>query len=229
MTSDPELRLFELWFVVPFRKEGDDELDDKDDTELLIGFYRSEADAMTAAGNLRNKPGFREYPSGFQCHPCLLNRFFWANGFVSYSMASPDETLPELCPDGSPQVGNGSDWKASNGAIDNSVQVEGSAPSADKLDVIHALWFHRRYENRSDTLISIGVFTSIAAANQAIERIKSAPGFRVYPEGFALIRHRIGDTGWESGYPSGGEVPEDRFSPQWTTQPCDPKIDGRFR
>ena len=49
-----------LWFVQE-RNEGED-------TGLLIGVYETEEDAKAAIDRLRNKPGFVDFPEGFQIH-----------------------------------------------------------------------------------------------------------------------------------------------------------------
>lgn len=64
-----------LWHV---HKVADDEEDEK-----LIGVYRTEADAHAAIGRLREKPGFKELPEGFQCHTYELNRDSWTDGYVT--------------------------------------------------------------------------------------------------------------------------------------------------
>src|SRR5277367_1077746 len=50
-----------LWYVREWEEE--------EDTELLIGVYRSEADATGAIERLKSAPGFSDYPDGFEVHP----------------------------------------------------------------------------------------------------------------------------------------------------------------
>ena len=52
-----------------------------DEDSKLIGVYRTEQDANAAIGRLRDKPGFRDEPSGFQCHTYQLNRDGWTEGY----------------------------------------------------------------------------------------------------------------------------------------------------
>ena len=63
-----------LWFV---KEEGP-----TNDTELLIGIYSSEAAARAAIERLRTKPGFANFPQGFQIHPRQLDSDSWTEGFV---------------------------------------------------------------------------------------------------------------------------------------------------
>ena len=55
------------------------------DDEKLIGGYRTVADAQEAMERLRNKPGFANFPDGFQICPYELNRDHWTDGFVTGS------------------------------------------------------------------------------------------------------------------------------------------------
>lgn len=63
-----------LWFVA---KEDED-----DDNGLLIGVYQTESSAKAAIERLRTKPGFVDYPEGFQIHTRELDRDSWSEGFV---------------------------------------------------------------------------------------------------------------------------------------------------
>lgn len=63
-----------LWF--------EQERADGNDTELLIGVYRTEDEANAAIERLKGKPGFEEYPAGFQVHERIVGRDSWTEGFV---------------------------------------------------------------------------------------------------------------------------------------------------
>ena len=67
-------KVYLLWFVQERKEEGD--------TELLIGVYETEADARAAIGRVKNKPGFLDFPEGFQIHPHELGEDDWTEGFV---------------------------------------------------------------------------------------------------------------------------------------------------
>jgi hypothetical protein len=69
-----EETVYLLWFVRE-RTEGED-------TELLIGVYRTEEDAQTAIQRLKDKPGFVLYPKGFQIHGRVLGKDSWTEGFA---------------------------------------------------------------------------------------------------------------------------------------------------
>lgn len=68
-------KVFLLWFVA--KEDGQD-----DDDGLLIGVYQTELGAKQAIERLRTKPGFAEYPEGFQIHSRELDCDSWTDGFV---------------------------------------------------------------------------------------------------------------------------------------------------
>jgi hypothetical protein len=69
-------RVYLLWFV----RERHDEKES--DAELLIGVYDSETAAKAAIDRLKNKPGFVDFPEGFQIHLRELGQDSWTQGFV---------------------------------------------------------------------------------------------------------------------------------------------------
>ena len=66
-----------VWFV--------EESDERGDLELLIGIYKSEADAKAAVDRASGKPGFSDHPEGFQIHPHQLGQDDWTEGFIRES------------------------------------------------------------------------------------------------------------------------------------------------
>jgi homoserine kinase type II len=67
-------KVYGLWFVWE-RKESQD-------IELLIGMYATELEAKRAIDRLARKPGFVDFPGGFQIHTYELGREGWVDGFV---------------------------------------------------------------------------------------------------------------------------------------------------
>ena len=63
-----------LWFEQE-REEGEN-------TELLIGVYRTEEAAKGAIGRLKDQPGFKDYPEGFQVYSHTLDEDSWTEGFA---------------------------------------------------------------------------------------------------------------------------------------------------
>ena len=64
-----------LWFVKEM-PEGED------DIELLIGVYSSNDQAMAAIERVKHKPGFADFPQGFEVCPYSLDSDHWTYGFV---------------------------------------------------------------------------------------------------------------------------------------------------
>ena len=65
-----------LWFV----HEWEDE--EREDDELLIGVYSTEADAQAAIERLKDKRGFSLMPEGFQMVKYQLNKDHWTDGYI---------------------------------------------------------------------------------------------------------------------------------------------------
>jgi hypothetical protein len=64
-----------LWF----EKERENE----EDIELLIGVYRTEADAKSAINHVKDQPGLKEYPEGFNVYEYTVGENSWTQGFVT--------------------------------------------------------------------------------------------------------------------------------------------------
>jgi len=51
------------------------------DDSKLLGVYSSEGAAYAAIDRVRDKPGFRNYPDGFEVSECEVDRDNWTEGF----------------------------------------------------------------------------------------------------------------------------------------------------
>jgi hypothetical protein len=69
--------VFLLWFV----RELEDQ-EGQDDHEMLIGVYRTENDAKAAVARVVGKPGFVDFPDGFQICRYESNVDHWTEGYV---------------------------------------------------------------------------------------------------------------------------------------------------
>lgn len=58
----------------------------------------------------------------------------------------------------------------------------------------------RELENNAEEVKFIGVFSDIEKAQAAVDRIKSEPGFRDFPDGFSLESHALNRVGWSEGF-----------------------------
>ena len=75
--SEGKIRsVFLLWHIRPMGAEAE-----RSD-EKLIGVYDAELRAKEAIARLTDKPGFREFPQGFEVHEFVLNRDGWTEGFL---------------------------------------------------------------------------------------------------------------------------------------------------
>jgi hypothetical protein len=67
--------VYDLWY--------EREYPDREETELHIGIYESEAEAAEAISHLRDRSGFRDFPEGFNIYPVTLGVTGWQEGFVT--------------------------------------------------------------------------------------------------------------------------------------------------
>ena len=68
--------IYMLWFV--------QEQNECEDIELLIGVYATEAEAKDAIERRKDKPGFVDFPEGFQIHRRQLGVEGWTDGFIRH-------------------------------------------------------------------------------------------------------------------------------------------------
>ncbi|PXZ07034.1 hypothetical protein DKK70_08555 [Gilliamella apicola] len=58
--------------------------EDTDDEDFrIIGIYSSRKQAKLAIERMKKKPGFIDFPNGFQIIASVLNRAEWLEGFVT--------------------------------------------------------------------------------------------------------------------------------------------------
>jgi hypothetical protein len=62
------------------------------DHELMLGIYSTQEKAEQALALLRDKPGFRDYPDGFEVQDATIDRTYMTEGFV---FAWGDEAPPK--------------------------------------------------------------------------------------------------------------------------------------
>jgi len=63
-----------LWF--------EQEQEDCEDIELLIGVYATKEEAEAAIQRRKDKPGFRDFPEGFHIYERELGVEGWTDGFI---------------------------------------------------------------------------------------------------------------------------------------------------
>lgn len=79
--------VYDLWFVR--------EYDHREDTALHIGIYATETDALAVVERLKDKPGFRDFPEGFDIIATKLGMTGWLEGFVTNIGPPPKDALGE--------------------------------------------------------------------------------------------------------------------------------------
>lgn len=59
------------------------EFEDGHEDVKLIGLYTSMDLAQNALDKVKDKPGFKELPDGFEISECRLNQLEWPEGFIT--------------------------------------------------------------------------------------------------------------------------------------------------
>jgi hypothetical protein len=75
--------VYDLWY--------EREYPDREDTELHIGIYETEAEATEAIYRLRGQTGFCDFPEGFNIYPVTLGVTGWQEGFVTVSVPAKEK------------------------------------------------------------------------------------------------------------------------------------------
>jgi hypothetical protein len=70
------------------------------------------------------------------------------------------------------------------------------------MQKIYDLWYVRGYADREDTELHIGVYSAIATAQDAIERLQTKPGFNEWPDGFEIHEIELDHDNWQNGFKS---------------------------
>ena len=66
------------------------EFDDGHEDVKLIGVFSSEQHARDALAQVKDQPGFRECPEGFEISESVVDRLGWVEGYVTLK---PDEDI----------------------------------------------------------------------------------------------------------------------------------------
>jgi hypothetical protein len=71
---------------------------------------------------------------------------------------------------------------------------------SNKTNVVYLLWHVRERTEREDAEILIGVYSSEATAQAAIERLKDKPGFVENFQGFQICPYDLDLDHWTEGF-----------------------------
>jgi len=56
------------------------------------------------------------------------------------------------------------------------------------------------FDDGEESAKLIGIYSTKSAAEEAVERLKTKPGFRDAPEGFTVDLYRLDEDHWTEGY-----------------------------
>ena len=68
------------------------------------------------------------------------------------------------------------------------------------MTTVYSLWHVREDDGYGDDAKLIGIYSSEAAANAAIERVADKLGFRGHPTGFQIDRYEVDKDHWTEGF-----------------------------
>ena len=94
------------------------------------------------------------------------------------------------------------------------------------MNVVYLLWWVRELDKTDDTELLIGVYETEAAANAAIERLRTKPGFVDFTEGFQIHSREL-DQDQLDGWICSGRVSQ--MIERLKRQSCRPLGAVRYR
>ena len=68
------------------------------------------------------------------------------------------------------------------------------------MDVVYLLWHVHEAPDQGEDAKVIGVYRAEDDARAAIERLRSKPGFRHFPQGFTVERYEVNKDCWTEGF-----------------------------
>ena len=68
------------------------------------------------------------------------------------------------------------------------------------IEKVYLLWFISAEDEKDDNGLLIGVYGSELAAQDAIGRLRSKPGFVDNPQGFQIHTRELGQDSWTEGF-----------------------------
>jgi hypothetical protein len=70
----------------------------------------------------------------------------------------------------------------------------------DEMDVVFLLWHSHPTGGSENNEKLIGVYRTEDDAKAAQGRLSVKAGFVIYPEGFEVVKYRLGEDHWTEGY-----------------------------
>jgi hypothetical protein len=62
------------------------------------------------------------------------------------------------------------------------------------------LWHIHKFNDGSESIKLIGVYSSKSQAEAALERVRTQPGFRDHPAGFEIDSYAVDEDHWTEGF-----------------------------
>jgi len=152
--------------------------DGRQDYEKLLGVYSTKEKAEEALAGLRDKPGFRDHPEGFEILAGPVDETGWLDGFVSaWGDEEPD---PNYVPRPGKRI---------------------FFPSVSPMPQTYWVLWHR-YVNEWGTMRQklIGIYTSQENAERGKQLLSDQQGFRDYPDGFVIAQGTMDQTAMANGF-----------------------------
>lgn len=161
--------VYDLWHL---RYDG------REDHDKLLGVFTTKEKAQQALARLRDKPGFRDYPDGFEILDGPIDETYWLEGFATVS--GDEERDPNYVPGSGKRV---------------------FFQSIDPMPQTYWVLWHR-YMNAGGINEEklIGTYTSRENAEKGIELLRDHPGFRDHPDGFAITYGTIDQAYMTDGF-----------------------------
>ena len=68
------------------------------------------------------------------------------------------------------------------------------------MDAVYLLWHSHPIGGNENNEKLIGAYSSEDEAKSAQNRLSGKAGFATYPQGFEIVKYRIGEDHWTEGY-----------------------------
>jgi hypothetical protein len=167
---------YELWHM-RYDEEGQDH-------DKLLGIYSTQEGAEQALALLRDKPGFRDYPDGFELGEGPLDETCFTDGFVTvWGDEEPDYEAQARPPVRLILEGHKDDGTA-----------------ADTARRYYTLWLRYIDEDGYDHELTPGTYTSRENAKQALAFLSDKSGFRDHPDCFEISEGVVDETYFVNGF-----------------------------
>jgi homoserine kinase type II len=74
------------------------------------------------------------------------------------------------------------------------------------MKMVYPLYHSRPIDDDEEDEKLVGIYSSRAQAEAAIERLRDKPGFRDFPDGFHIYEDELDRDGWTEGFLTGEQA-----------------------